>query len=166
LGEAAGSAADFLNQLAAKVALTGMTDHVPGLDLQRFVLLSSETGVPNEAGQQVLAKLPCGHPKVLALPAFDLEGGKIVAKAYYNPGLKALLTGEPTKAIVLDAIRKFNGPHGSYSAGVQAVDDYLASFGDAEEPQMFLLANDCVVDSPASRLKVYVSTPITTLAAA
>ncbi|KAK7745572.1 hypothetical protein SLS53_003072 [Cytospora paraplurivora] len=166
VGEAAGSAADILNQLAAKDALTGMTDEVPGLDLQRFILLSSETGVPNEAGQEVLAKLPSGHPKVLTLLAFDLEGGNIVAKAYYNPGPKALLTGKPTKAIVFDAIRKCNGPQGSYSAGVQVLDDYLASYSAAEQPQVFLLANDCVVDSPASRLKVYVSTPITTLAAA
>lgn len=162
----AGTAADPLNQLAAKDLLTAMAKHLLEIDLTRFNIFLSETHVPDEAADEVLSKLPPGVPRARVLVAFDLERGDIVAKAYYNPALKAISTGMPTKTVVFDAIRKCNGPAGSYDASVDVLDGYLETFDAGEGPHVFTLSNDCVVDSPASRIKVYVIAPVNTLAKA
>lgn len=158
-----GTAADPLNQLAAKDLLTAMAKHLIGIDLTRFNIFLSETHVPDEAADEVLSKLPPGVPRARVLVAFDLERGDIVAKAYYNPALKAISTGTPTKTVVFDAIRKCSGPAGSYDASVEVLDGYLETFDAGEGPHIFTLSNDCVVDSPASRIKVYVIAPINNL---
>ncbi|MCJ1391940.1 hypothetical protein MMC18_004807 [Xylographa bjoerkii] len=162
----AGTAADPLNQLAAKDLLTAMAKDVSGIDLTRFKLFWSGTNVPDEAAEEVLSKLPPGHPRACVLLAFDLEHGEIVAKAYFNPALKAICMGTPTKTIVFDVIRKCNGPAGSYDASIAVLDGYLETFDASEAPQIFMLSNDCVVDSPTSRIKVYVTSPVNTLAMA
>jgi DMATS type aromatic prenyltransferase len=163
----AGTPADPLNQLAARKLLTAMAKDLDGVDLTRFEIFHAETRVPNDAAEEIIAKNPPGAPLTGVWVAFDLERGGIVAKAYFLPHLKAILTGIPTKTIVFDAIRKCNGPAGSYDAPIAALDDYLKSFSAEDEPQVALLANDCVVDSPASRCKVYVHPTVPgTLAAA
>ena len=162
----AGTAADPLNQLVAKDLLTAMAKDMSGIDLTRFNLFLSETHVPDEAADEVLSKLPPGHPRARVLVAFDLERGGIVAKAYFNPALKAICTGTPTKTVVFDAMRKCNGPAGSYDASTEVLDGYFETFGAGEAPQIFMLSNDCVIDSPASRIKVYVIAPVNTLAKA
>lgn len=162
----AGTAADPLNQLAAKDLLTAMAKDLPGIDLTRFNLFLSETHVPDEAADEVLSKLPPRVPRARVLVAFDLEHGGIVAKAYFNPALKAVCTGTPIKTVVFDAIRKCNGPAQSYDGSIKVLDGYLDTFDADEAPHIFMLSNDCVVDSPASRIKVYVMAPINTLAKA
>lgn len=163
-----GTVADPLNQQAADEFLSQMKEakDVPGLDLTRFHLFLSETNVSDEAVDEVSSKNPPGRPLTRVLLAFDMEpGSSIVAKAYFLPHLRTICTGTPVKTIVFDAILKCNGPSGSYDAPVAALNDFIESFQpeDAEAPQVFMLSNDCVVDSPASRVKVYVDASVTTL---
>ena len=162
----AGTAADPLNQLPAKDLLTAMAKDLPGIDLTRFNLFLSETHVPDEAADDVLSKLPPGVPRARVLVAFDLERGGVVAKAYFNPALKAISTGTPIETVVFDAIRKCNEPARSYDASIEVLEGYLKTFEASEAPHIFMLSNDCVVDSPASRIKVYAVAPVQTLAKA
>lgn len=162
----AGTAADPLNKLAAKDLLTAMAKEVPGIDLTRFNLFWSETHVPNEAADKVLSKIPSDHSRACVLLAFDLERGGIAAKAYFNPALKAICTRTPIQTVVFDAIRKCNGPTGSYDASIEALGSYLETLDAHKPPRIFLLSNDCIVDSPAARVKVYVFVPVNTLAKA
>lgn len=162
--ERAGTAADPLNQQAAGDLLASMAKDVPGIDLARFNLFASETRVPDEAADEIRAKNPLGAPLTGTWVAFDLERGTVVAKAYFLPHLRAVLTGTPTKTIVFDAIRKCNGPSGNYDGSIGVLDDYLESFGSEEAPQVVLLSNDCVPDSPTCRNKVYVHAAIGSLA--
>ncbi|ROW12011.1 hypothetical protein VPNG_05200 [Cytospora leucostoma] len=162
----AGTAADPLNQLASQSLLTAMAKEIPGIDLTRFNLFLAETHVPDHAAEEVLSKLPPGHPRARVLVAYDLEHGAVVAKAYFNPELRAIHTGLSTKTVVFDIIRKCNGPYGAYDASIGMLRDYLDAHNAPDGPQIFLLSNDCVADSPASRIKVYVTAPITTLRAA
>jgi DMATS type aromatic prenyltransferase len=162
----AGTAADPLNQIAAKELLHSMARVVPGIDLTRFNLFLSETHVPDEEAEEVLAKLPAGIPRARVLVAFDLERGGIVAKAYFNPVLKAISSGKSVPTVVFDAIRKCNGPVGSYNASIEALDDFMESCGPSEVPHIFTVSNDCVSDTPSSRVKVYTIAPITTLKSA
>lgn len=161
----AGTPADPLNQLAAKELLTLMAKEIPGIDLTRFELFHSETRVPDEAADEIREKNPPGAPLTGVWVAFDLERGAVVAKSYFLPHMKAVLTGIPTKTIAFDAIRKCNGPTGDYSPSIEVLDSYLESFPNSEEaPQVVLLSNDCVVDSPTSRNKVYVHAAVGSLA--
>jgi DMATS type aromatic prenyltransferase len=162
----AGTAADPLNQLAAKDLLQSMARVVPGIDLTRFNLFLSETHVPDEEADEVLAKLPAGIPRARVLVAFDLERGGIVAKVYFNPVLKAIASGKSIPTVVFDAIRKCNGPAGSYNASIGLLDEFLESCGPSEVPHIFTVSNDCVSDTPNSRAKVYTVAPITTLKSA
>jgi DMATS type aromatic prenyltransferase len=163
----AGTPADPLNQVAAKELLVAMSKEVQGIDLTRFNIFQSETKVPDSAAAKIVAKNPPGAPLTGVWVAFDLERGGIVAKAYFLPHLKAIWTGIPTKVIVFDAIRKCNGPFGSYDAPIAALDSYLSSFAPEDEPMVALLSNDCIPDSAASRAKVYVHPTVPgTLAAA
>lgn len=158
-----GTPADLLNQRAAHDLFKAMSSDIPGIDLTRFNLLLSETSVPDEFAEKVLAELPPGHPKSRVLVAYDLEGGAVVAKAYYNPEHLSILKGIPSHEVVFNAIRKCTGPFGTYDASIAAVHDFLNTHAG---PVVTLLANDCVVDSASSRLKVYVTSPVTTLAVA
>ncbi|RWA08746.1 hypothetical protein EKO27_g6370 [Xylaria grammica] len=160
----AGTAADPLKQLAAREFLTAMAKDVPGIDMKRFDLFHSEICVPDDRANEVQIKNPVGGPLTLVWVAFDLERGRIVAKAYFLPHMKAVLTGIPTKTIVFDAIRKCNGLGGSYDGSITALNDYLESFPLDKAPQVVLLSNDCVADSPACRNKVYVHASVGTLA--
>ncbi|RYC64352.1 hypothetical protein CHU98_g1872 [Xylaria longipes] len=162
----AGTASDPLNQRMVRNILSEMAKEVPGIDLTRFDLFFSETSVPDKSADEVLCKLPPGYPRSRALIAFDLERGSVVAKAYFNPGLKAFFEGRPTKDVVFDAIRKCKGPSKSYDASIEAVNNYIESFDAREAPQVSLLSNDCVADSATSRVKVYFVAPVQSLAKA
>jgi DMATS type aromatic prenyltransferase len=162
----AGTADDPLNQLAAKDLLTSMAKVVSGINLTRFNLFLSETHVPDEEAEEVLSKLPPGVPRARVLVAFDLERGAIVAKAYFNPVLKAISSGKPVPTVVFNAIRKCNGPAGSYNASIEVLDGFLESCGPSEVPHIFTISNDCIPDTPSSRVKVYTIAPVTTLESA
>ncbi|KAI1735258.1 aromatic prenyltransferase [Xylaria scruposa] len=159
----AGTDADPFNQLTAMDVLKGMANYIPSLDLTRFYILLSATNVPVEATDKILSKLPPGYPRARVLVAYDLEDGNIIAKAYFNPGHRAFLQGTSTKNVGFDAIRKCNGPAGSYDASIEAIDGHLRAFNTDETPQVTLLSNDCVKDTPSSRLKVYVMARVHTL---
>ncbi|KAI3316827.1 tryptophan dimethylallyltransferase-domain-containing protein [Xylariaceae sp. AK1471] len=160
----AGTAADPLKQLAAKDILTAMAKDLPSIDLKRFNLFYSEICVPAEAADKIRARNPPGGPLNSFWVAFDLEGGSIMVKTYFVPHMKSLLTGVPTKTIVFDAIRKSNGPAGSYDESIAVLNDYLESFPVNKAPKVIILSNDCVVDSQACRNKVYVHACVGTLA--
>ncbi|KAI5918416.1 tryptophan dimethylallyltransferase-domain-containing protein [Camillea tinctor] len=165
----AGTPADPLNQLAAKQLLTAMAKEYDGIDLTRFEIFHQETRVPDELASAVVANNPPGAPLTGVWVAFDLEhSGELTAKAYFLPHLKAVGTGIQPKDIAFSAIRKCNGPMGSYDAPLAALGAYLESFPTPETtPMVALLSNDCVPDSPASRCKVYVHPSVPgTLAAA
>ncbi|KAF2228552.1 aromatic prenyltransferase [Viridothelium virens] len=159
-----GTAADRLNQVAAKDLLTAMAKHIPGIDMVKFDLFLSEFRVPNDKADEILQKFPEHVPKLLVVTAFDLENGSIGAKAYFNPVPKAIHMGTSTNAVVLDAVRKWSGPAGTYVASVEVLDGYLKTFSGDNVPIVFLLSNDCAPDSPATRAKVYVNTLANTLA--
>lgn len=161
---AAGTVDDPLNQRASRDLLTEMSKDVPGIDLARFSTFLEETNVPDVDAEQVLSKLPPGHPRARVLVAYDLEQGVVVPKAYFNPEMRAILDSSSTKDVVFNAIRKSNGQYGSYDAAINVLDGYLESQTVPGGPHVFMLANDCVPDSPGSRVKVYVTTPVTTLA--
>ena len=166
LSQDSGRTADPLNQVPAQQLLTAMAKTIPGIDLTRFNLLLEETNVPHQAAEDVLAKIPPGHPKVRVVVAYDLEDGTLVPKAYFNLEPKAIHMGTSPSNVVFDALSKCNGPFGSYDASAEVLRSYLASRDGPGGPQVYLLSHDCVADSPRSRAKVYVMTPITTLAAA
>ena len=162
----AGTAADRLNQRSAKDWLTKMAKDVPGVDLTRFDLFLSETNVPDEAADEVLSKMPPTYLRTRVWVAFDLERGRMVAKAYFVPLMKAIYTGSSPNTIVFDAIRKCNGLVGSYNASIAVVNSYFESFADGRAPLILSMATDCVADSPESRVKIYVDASIDTLAKA
>lgn len=156
-----GSASDPFNQRASQALLTAMSKDVPGIDLTRFNTLLAEIRIPDDEVEQALAKL--GDFRSCVLVAYDLEEGTVLPKCYFNPEPKAILTNTSTEAVAFNAIRKCNGPHGSYDASIKVLNGYWNTLAGPDRPHVFLLANDCVIDSPSSRLKVYVFAPINTL---
>ena len=162
----AGTTADPLNQLAAKDLLIAVAKDISGVELTRFNLFLSETNVPDEVANEAVSKLPPGVPQARTWIAYDLERGNIVVKAYFNPELKALQEVTPANTLVFDAIRKCNGPAGSYDASIEVLDSYMKTCGGSEAPHIGLLSTDCVVDSATSRIKVYMVALVNTLAKA
>jgi DMATS type aromatic prenyltransferase len=161
----AGTAADPLQQMAAKDLLNSMAKHVPGIDLERFNLFHTETCVPSEAADEIKAKNPAGAPLSSFWVAFHLaRDGGIVTKAYFIPHMRSVLTGIPTKTITFGAIRKCNRPVRSYDSSITVLDDYLETFPAGKAPQVVMLGNDCFVDSPSCRNKVYVYAAVGKLA--
>ncbi|KAJ8108563.1 hypothetical protein OPT61_g8088 [Boeremia exigua] len=154
----AGTAADPLNQLSAKEFLTGLSSDLPDLDLARFNQFLDATNVPNDGVEDANAKHPAHFPRTRVWVAFDLEhSGTPVAKAYFLPHWLAIQSGVSTNTIVSDTVRACKGSDGlSWSGSMAVIDSYLSTFTRPEDaPQMVLLSNDCVVDTPDSRLKVY-----------
>ncbi|KAI0154643.1 aromatic prenyltransferase [Xylariaceae sp. FL1272] len=150
-----GTPSDLLNQRVARDVLSQVSQDIPGVDLTRFDILHSATLVPNELAEEALSKRPPGYPRVRVLIAFDLECGKVVAKAYFAPGLKAFLEGRPTHDVAFDAIRKCAGPSGSYEASIKVMEEFLTSFAPDKAPHVSLVSNDCIPDTATSRIKVY-----------
>ncbi|ORY71068.1 aromatic prenyltransferase [Pseudomassariella vexata] len=166
MSKKAGTSADRLNQTGAKEFFTAVAMDIPSLDLERFNHFLAATHVPDEAVDKAVAKHPPGFPRSRVWVAFDLErSGGIVAKAYFLPHWRSLYTEVSTRTIVFDAIRKCNGPSGSYESSIAALNEHLDAFPPGETPEIVLLSNDCVADA-RSRIKVYVHSEADTLAKA
>lgn len=162
-----GKPVDVINRAAARDLLTSMAEEVPGIDLSMFDALQAATRVPDERVEQVKALVPPGHLAMRVVVAYDLEEEALVAKAYFNPEPRAINDGTTPTQVALDAARQCNGPHGSYDAAVEAVRSHLGSHDDVPGgPYVMLMAIDCVAPSPKSRVKLYVLSPVRTLAAA
>jgi hypothetical protein len=73
-----------------------MAKDVPGLDLKRSSLFYSKICVPAGVAYETRANNPLGGPLTSFWVAFDLEGGSIMAKTYFVPHMRSLLTGVPT----------------------------------------------------------------------
>jgi DMATS type aromatic prenyltransferase len=93
------------------------------------------------------------------------HSGKPSPKAYFLPHWRAIQSGVSPVTIALDAVRASHGANGaSYAPSLAPIDSFLASFEKPEDaPPIFLLSNDCVADTPGSRLKVYFLTAADTL---
>jgi hypothetical protein len=92
--------------------------------------------VPNEAADEVLSQLYPGQQRSPILVAFDFERREIVAKPYFNPVFKAIDTKTPANTVVFNAIRKCNGPAGSYDASIEVLNDYLNHLMPAQNPKL------------------------------
>jgi DMATS type aromatic prenyltransferase len=116
----------------------------------------------------VRRKTPADTPLSQAWVAFDLlrgGGGGFMAKVYFMPILKMIETGRESKALVFEAVKACDGPHGSFDAPVAMLAGYMASFPAGEGPVVEMVAIDCT-DSPGSRIKIYLRTSVNTLARA
>nr|QJQ82456.1 BisB [Biscogniauxia sp.] len=166
----AGTAADPINQLGAKEFLNSVSEEVPGLDLTRFNHFLEATNVPEDGMDDAIAKHPSYFPRSRVWIAFDLErSGNPVAKSYFLPHWRAIQSGIPPKTIIFDAIRASNksDDESSYDGSLAAIESYLSTYEKQEdEPQVGLLSNDCVAETPGSRLKVYFRSSVDTLARA
>jgi DMATS type aromatic prenyltransferase len=159
-----GTDIDPFNQRSAQALLTAMAKDVPGIDLARFNTLLEEFRVPNDDVEHVLSKISDFRSFVII--AYDLEDGAVLPKCYFTPEAKAIHTNTTPDVVAFNAIRKCNGPHGSYDASINVVDAYWKSIAAQDRPQIVMLAHDCVADSPSSRLKLYGLSPTRTLAQA
>ncbi|KAI1632605.1 aromatic prenyltransferase [Biscogniauxia mediterranea] len=165
----AGTATDPINQLGAKEFMNAISKDVPGLDLTRFNHFLEATNVPDDRLEDAIAKHPAHFPRSRVWIAFDLEhSGNLVAKSYFLPHWLAIQSGIPAKTIVFDAIRASNKANGaSYDGSIAAIESYLSTFARQEDaPQVGLLSNDCVAETPGSRLKVYFRSSVDTIAKA
>ena len=165
----AGTATDPINQLGAKQFLDSVSKDVPGLDLTRFNQFLEATNVPNDSVDDAIAKHPAHFPRSRVWIAFDLEhSGKLMAKSYFLPHWRAIQSGISANTIISDAVRACNGADGSsYDAPLAAIMSYLSTFSRQEDaPQIGLLSNDCLADTPGMRLKVYFRSEADTLAKA
>jgi len=164
-GHQAGTAADPFNQEETKTLLTKMAQEVPGIDLKHFEIFAEEFFFSSAAAEALAPKIPPGTPLSQAWVAFDLLRGKIMAKVYFMPILKWIQTGIPTRVLVSRAVQKCSGKYGTYDAPMKLLDSYLESFVPGSGPVVEMVAIDCV-DSPDSRIKVYLRTDVNTLAKA
>lgn len=166
-GRKAGTAEDPFNQTATGLMLRSMTDAVPGLSLKRFDIFAKHLFVSDAGSGEVLRKVPEGLPLSQVWLAFDLQhDGSILAKVYFMPILKWIETGTPTNDLVFDTMRECND-HGSFNKSIACLEDYIKSFTSVPDdaPRVEMVAIDCV-DSPKSRIKVYLRTAVNTLARA
>lgn len=161
-----GTAADPINQLAAQKFLNAVSEDVPEVDMTRFNQFLEATNVPEDKVEDAIAKHPPMFPRTRVVVAFDLEhSGKPSPKAYFLPHWRAIQRGISPVTIALDAVRASQGANGaSYAPSLAPIDSFLESFEKPEDaPPIFLLSNDCVADTPGSRLKVYFLTAADTL---
>lgn len=167
-GAAAGTAADPFNQEATLRLLRGMAGDVPGADLERFEHFVRGFFFPDaDAARAVLPRLPARAPRSQAWVAFDLlPSGRAMAKVYFMPLLKCVQTGTPANRLVRDVVASARDGHGGFGAPLDLFERYAQSCaGKGMAPKVEMVAIDCV-DSPASRIKMYLRTSVTTLAGA
>jgi len=174
-GFEAGTATDPFNQQETRRLLTRMRDDGLGVDLQHFDIFAQELFLPCNVAAELIPKLVSTRtPLSQAWMAFDLlrstdepEGRAphAMAKVYFMPILKWILTGVPTKELVFAAARRCNGCHGSYDASIQELDDFLQSFPKGDDPVIEMVAIDCIA-GPNSRIKMYLRTGVNTFAKA
>ncbi|KXX74882.1 7-dimethylallyltryptophan synthase [Madurella mycetomatis] len=166
---AAGTPADPFNQEATLRLLRGMASDMPGsIDLERFEhFVRGFFLLDADAARAVLPRLPAGAPRSQAWVAFDLlPSGRVMAKVYFMPLLKCIQVGTPANRLVRDVIASARDGHGGFSAPLDIFERYTQSFANKRNgPKVEMIAIDCV-DSPASRIKMYLRTSVTTLAGA
>jgi DMATS type aromatic prenyltransferase len=161
----AGTEADPFNQDETKVLLRKMARETPDIDLRRFDYFASKLFLSSQEAKTVVRKIPPGTPLSQVWVAFDLLDGKIMPKVYFMPVLKWISTDIPSKTLVLDLARGCNGAYGNFDASVDILNSYLNSFPPREAPVVEMVAIDCI-DSPKSRIKIYLRTSVNTLARA
>ncbi|KAK4096397.1 aromatic prenyltransferase [Parathielavia hyrcaniae] len=166
-GYEAGTPTDPFNQEASKLLLRDMASQVANLDLHHFDIFVNDFFLPAGTAESVVKRLPPDTPLSQVWLAFDLfRGGKIMAKVYFMPILQWVHSGAPTtKYLVFATARKCNGEYGTYDAAIDLLDDYLESFPAGQGPTVEMVAIDCL-DSPDSRIKMYLRTGANTLARA
>ncbi|KAK1758060.1 tryptophan dimethylallyltransferase-domain-containing protein [Echria macrotheca] len=165
-GYQAGTALDPFNQEETRSLLSRMASEVPSLDLYQFEKFAGEFFLSRKEAEAIIPKIPPGTPLSQAWLAFDLEqGSSSMAKVYFMPILKWLQTGIPTNSLVFDAVRRCGKKDSSYDASVAILDRYIKTFPPNKGPVVEMVAIDCV-DSPNSRIKIYLRTTVTTLAQA
>ena len=164
-GFQAGTATDPFNQEQTKDLLRNMAKEIPDIDLKQFEIFVDEFFLPKEVANSLKAKLPTGTPLSQAWVAFDLLAGKVLPKVYFMPILKWMHTGIPSSTLVFGAAEKCNRIDVTYNDSIKFVKDYLESFTPGQGPVVEMVAIDCI-DSPSSRIKVYLRTGVTTLAKA
>lgn len=162
VGHDAGTSADPFNQEATKVLLNGMAKEIPDLDLKHFDIFAKRFFLPSHVADELKPKVPPGTPLSQVWVAFDLLRGKLMTKVYFMPILKWFHTNITTKTLVFDVARECNGPYGSFDAPISLLDNYLESFPADESPVIEMVAIDCI-DSPSSRIKIYLRTSVNTL---
>lgn len=165
VGHNAGTSSDPFNQEETVHLLEHMSKEIPDLDLDRFQVFASKLFLPSDAVESLMLRVSPGIPLSQVWVAFDLLHGKVMAKVYFMPILKMISTGIPTKTLVFEAAQACNGKYGSFDAPIQLLDSYLNSFPPSEAPVVEMVAIDCI-DSPNSRIKIYLRTSVDTLAKA
>lgn len=158
----AGTPADPFNQKETLKLLQTLkqSGEAESLDLGQFETWAKEFFFQPETAQELLSKLPPGTPCSQTWIAFDLLPGKRpVVKVYFMPFLKWIHTGTLGKDLVLQAALKCNGKYGTYDHPIAILDKYLKTF---PEEAVNMAGIDCV-DSPDSRIKVYLQTRANTL---
>ncbi|KAK0701276.1 aromatic prenyltransferase, partial [Lasiosphaeris hirsuta] len=170
-GHEAGTQRDPFNQQETLRLLRGMASGMPDTDMNlgRFEHLVRCFFLSNEAAAALLPQLASDTPLSQAWVAFDLVEGKVLAKVYFMPILKCISTGISTNQLVYDAVRTCNDRYGGYDAAISVFDSYSRSFAvpstRGDPPRIEMLAIDCI-DSPESRIKMYLRTSVTSLARA
>lgn len=160
----AGSASDPINQRGAKEFLEAIqkSGDMQGLDLTRFNQFLKATNVPDDCIDDAIAKHPAHFPRSRVWIAFDLEqSGKLMAKSYFLPHWLAIQSGTSANKIINDTVLECNK---GYEGSLEAIKSYLSTFDPPESaPQMGLLSNDCLADTPGMRLKAYFRSSADTL---
>lgn len=166
VGYEAGTSSDPFNQNASVRLMKRLHQDYPAIDLHNFDIFAKELFLGPETKDILQHKTPPGTPLSQIWMAFDLlHGGEVMAKIYFMPILKWILTGIPTKTLVFNTIRQCGEKFGSFEPSIQVLDAYLCDFPSERAPVIEMVAIDCV-DSPKARIKCYLRTGANTLAKA
>lgn len=172
----AGTEKDPFNQEATKTLLRGMADEIQNIDLSLFEHIVKLLFLPNNTFKELSSLIPPNAPLTRAWVAFDLEGGDVMAKAYFIPALMSVRQGISPKDLAFSTIKSWPGSRGAYDACIEVLDDFLTSFPSGKEfllfpvykdnsPAVTMVAIDCVTSDDA-RIKVYIESTARCLRAA
>ncbi|KAL4727020.1 hypothetical protein ACLX1H_005920 [Fusarium chlamydosporum] len=152
IGWKAGTPSDPFNSEATKVCLGQTLPWAPSLDLQwyRYFLKSTTT----QEGHQAQLSMTSNTPSQTFI-AFDLENDAMVVKYYFLPSLKSASLGKSNLELVEDTILGMPGYGHLFKDSLSIVIDYIQSHSPSEQPQVEIIAVDCV-DPASSRVKIYV----------
>ncbi|CAI6285505.1 unnamed protein product [Periconia digitata] len=160
-GRSAGTTLDPFNQDEAVTLLSKLQrfGKMPNLDLGQFDIWKNRFFIDAQTAPVLLPKLPSGLPLSQIWVAFDFpHSHEPMAKVYFMPSLSSMVSGIPNYRLVFETARRCNGRHGNYDTAIGVLDTYLTAY--PTEP-VIMAALDCV-DSPDSRIKVYVQTSANT----
>lgn len=158
----AGTFEDPFNQLAAERLVRRLAAKSSDFDTRQFDIFVDALFIPKDRAKQLDSKVTAEMPRSQIWLAFDLLREKVLTKVYFMPVLKWHDTGIPTGKLVLEAVRKCNRPGTNYDNATSILGGYLGSFEAGQGPVVEMVAIDCV-DSPSSRIKVYLRTGVNTL---